>query len=351
MNPVRTDNEWGPLQEVIVGHVDGAVFPSADPILRHTFPPDDWDAIQHFIGIGGMPYASEVIEAARANLADLVRILEGAGVKVRRPDAFDFKAGFQSPLWSAKSGFSASNPRDPFLVVGDQIIETPMADRNRYFETFAYRTLLSEYSRAGARWISAPKPILGDDSFESEYKAPSHGEKPTYVTTEAEPLFDGADFVRCGKDLFGQRSHVTNFAGVDWLRRHLGQDYKVHLIESRCPQAMHIDTTFMPLGPKRVMINPEWVDLERLPPILSDWEILVAPRAVQGRSKGSGVMSSWINMNVLMLNETQVVVEEQQKPMIEALRSWGFDPIPCPFADYYPFFGSFHCATLDIRRG
>jgi glycine amidinotransferase len=36
--------------------------------------------------------------------------------------------------------------------------------------------------------------------------------------------------------------------------------------------------------------------------------------------------------------------------MIRALKDWGFEPIPCPFLNYSPFGGSFHCATLDVRR-
>jgi glycine amidinotransferase len=36
--------------------------------------------------------------------------------------------------------------------------------------------------------------------------------------------------------------------------------------------------------------------------------------------------------------------------MIRALKDWGFEPIPCPFLNYAPLGGAFHCATLDIRR-
>ena len=32
------------------------------------------------------------------------------------------------------------------------------------------------------------------------------------------------------------------------------------------------------------------------------------------------------------------------------LRDWGFEPIPCAFRHAYKFGGSFHCATVDIRR-
>jgi glycine amidinotransferase len=72
---------------------------------------------------------------------------------------------------------------------------------------------------------------------------------------------------------------VTNEAGIRWLRRHLGdRGLRVHLIESLCSQPMHIDTTFVPLAPGKVLVNPDFIDVERLPPILKRWDVLIAPR-------------------------------------------------------------------------
>jgi len=45
-----------------------------------------------------------------------------------------------------------------------------------------------------------------------------------------------------------------------------------------------------------------------------------------------------------------VVVERQDEPMISAMKKWGFTPIPCNFRNFNSFGGSFHCATLDVRR-
>jgi glycine amidinotransferase len=36
--------------------------------------------------------------------------------------------------------------------------------------------------------------------------------------------------------------------------------------------------------------------------------------------------------------------------MIRALKDFGFQPILCNFRNFNTFGGSFHCATLDIRR-
>ena len=47
-------------------------------------------------------------------------------------------------------------PRDFLLVIGDELIEAPMAWRSRFFEYRAYRPLLKQYFRQGANWTTAP---------------------------------------------------------------------------------------------------------------------------------------------------------------------------------------------------
>ena len=60
----------------------------------------------------------------------------------------------------------AAMPRDILIVVGDEIIEAPMAWRSRFFEYRAYRPLLKEYFKRGAKWTTAPKPLLSDDLYD-----------------------------------------------------------------------------------------------------------------------------------------------------------------------------------------
>lgn len=81
-----------------------------------------------------------------------------------------------------------------------------------------------------------------------------------YVTTEFEPVFDAVDFVRCGRDIFVQRSHVTNKSGIEWLRRYLGNEYRIHEVKTKTRQACHIDTTFMPKAPGKLLYNPKFID-------------------------------------------------------------------------------------------
>ncbi len=350
--PVNSYNEWDPLEEIIVGIVDKAMFPSWNVINRVTIPPQAQKFIYQLTERAGTSYPQEIIEAAQKDLEEFVHILEAEGVIVRRPDVLDYALPYRTPDWQISNGFCAANPRDVFLVVGNEIIEAPMADRGRYFEAWAYRSLLKEYFQSGAKWTAAPKPQLLDAQYDWNYQEATPDEEMRYIITEFEPTFDAADFVRCGRDLFVQRSHVTNDLGIMWLQRHLGDNYKIHVVETLCRQPMHIDTTLMPLAPGKVLVNPEFIDPAQLPSCFKNWDILIAPKPMSFFSAKNelGVVSDWMSMNVLMLDEERVVVEKSQESMIRALKGWGFKPILCSFENYYPFAGSFHCATLDVRR-
>jgi glycine amidinotransferase len=145
-----------------------------------------------------------------------------------------------------------------------------------------------------------------------------------------------------------QRSHVTNAIGIEWLRRHLGPAYRIHQIEIRDPHPMHIDATFMPLAPGKLLINAGRV--ARIPDLFHTWEVREAPQPVFRETHPLYMCSRWVSINVLMLDEERVVVERQEEPLLRMFRDWGLKPIPCSFTSFYAFGGSFHCATLDVRR-
>ncbi|GGV12520.1 amidinotransferase [Streptomyces spectabilis] len=349
VSPVCSYTEWDPLEEVVVGRLDGATIPASDPVVACNMPP--WAARLQGLA-AGFKYPGLLVEPAQRELDAFIDLLESLGITVTRPDPVDHKAGFSTPHWSSH-GFCTACPRDSLLVVGDEIIEAPMAWPCRYFESHAYRGLLKDYFRHGARWTAAPRPQLTEDLFEKDFTPPDEGEPLRYITTEFEPVFDAADFVRAGRDLFVTRSNVTNRMGIDWLRRHLGPDFRVHEIESRCRAPMHIDTTFMPLAPGKVLVNPEYVDVDHLPDVLSSWDVLVAPEPDpidENVLKLTSMCGTWLSMNVLMVDEKRVIAERHHTGMLRALEGWGFEPLPCELMHYAPFGGSFHCATLDVRR-
>lgn len=340
-------NEWDPLEEVVVGRVTGAACPEWHVTLKSTTPEPSWEVLR---ALSGLPVPDEVEKAAQEDLDRFIEILGAEGVRVRRPDPIPQTSSITAPDWTTAAGYNLANPRDLLLVVGDHIVEAPGAWRARYHELCAYRTLLLEYFQGGSRWTAAPRPRLRDSLYEEDWTLGAEDAPISYSINESEITFDAADFVRCGRDLFVTRSNVTNGRGVEWVRRHLAPEYAIHEVESRSRQPMHIDTTLMPLCPGKLLINPRYVSPDRLPEVFKSWEVRAAPEPVDTPSLYFNMSSTWLSMNVLMLDERRVVVERSQEPLMRMLRQWGFEPIPCPFSNYYIYGGAFHCATLDVRR-
>jgi len=355
---VESYNEWDPLEEVIVGTVTGAMYPEVSPILAANGEPE-W--LLHY---QGEFVEEEFIEKANEQLENLVALFEDANIKVRRPAPHAHNVEYQTPNWRCRSGWNTANPRDLFLVVGDEVIECASPLRHRYFESQAYHSLMTQYFKQGARWTAAPKAPLRDSLYDHSFllsersendsdadKILQEGETHRYPINESEPVFEAADFVRCGKDLFVTQSIATNALGIEWVRRHLGDRYRVHEIKTRCKATWHIDTTFMPLAPKKALINPQWV--HEVPDALKDWDLRAAPMPSYLQTSPMAhpyFTSQWLSMNVFSIDEKRVCVDAQQVDMIHMLREWGFTPIAIPF-DYVGMFGgSFHCVTLDIKR-
>ncbi|MCA1575873.1 MAG: amidinotransferase [Acidobacteria bacterium] len=343
-SPVSSYNEWDLLEEVIVGVVDGAAFPPYHIAVEAPLPHNQRPVFREN---AGKPFPAEQLALAKQELEEFVHILEGEGVRVRRPAPSDQLQEYGAPGWTS-TGLYDAMPRDVLLVIGEDIIECPLAWRSRHYGTAAFKPLLKEYFKQGARWSSAPGPELKDELYNYDWTEPEENEPARFVITEFEPTFDAADFVRCGRDVIAQKSNVTNQFGIEWLRRHLGDTYRIHVFEFNDSHPMHIDATLLPLAPGKLLINRERVP--EVPQIFRGWEVFEAPNPVIPDEHTLYMTSKWINMNILSLDEQRVMVERQDEPMIAALKEWGFKPIPCNFRNFNTFGGSFHCATLDVRR-
>jgi glycine amidinotransferase len=342
---VSSFNEWDPLEEVIVGDMFKATVPSLEIPVVATMPDDQKS---FFENNSGKPFPGRFVEDASNELDVFSSTLEGIGITVKRPAKVDKQIPYSTPGWSSVGGLYSAMPRDSLLVVGDLIIEAPMAWRCRYFETDAFRPLLKNYFDGGARWIAAPKPQLLDATFNASFDPLTPYSTNRYAVSEFEPTFDAADFIRCGKDIFVQQSHVTNAFGIEWVRRHIGKDYTVHDVEVIDSAPMHIDATLMPLCPGKLMIHPD--RLRKIPKSFKDWEVRVAPQPVQRDGHALYMSSAWLSMNVLMLNPSTVVVESQETRMRRFMEDWGFDVVSVDFGNVIRFGGAFHCVTADIRR-
>jgi len=354
---VWSNNDWNPLEEVIVGVGESACLPEFEPVLKAYLSFDDpfIKEVVSSVGGEGSPYPTEITSEIIQQLDNFVRVLKNEGVTVTRPTPFNLNQPVKTPFFEAKVGFNFGNPRDVLLIIGDEIIEAPMAERSRFFEIYTYRPLIKEYFKKGAKWTTAPKPSMVNDLYNLNYPTSTEErlksiEQNKFITTEFEPCFDAADFLRCGKDIFAQRSCTTNQFGIDWLRRHLGPKYRIHEINFFDDMPHHIDATLVPLRPGLVMQNPDRLcrDKQGLEIFTkSGWQVVNAPKPASDKTL---LMSHWVSMNLLNLDEKRVIVEESEKEMVQFLETLGFKVIQVPFQAVYMVGGSFHCTTCDIRR-
>ena len=334
-------NEWDPLEEVIVGNPLNARFPTADPSTQIAEYPDR--PIDQ-IPVG--PFPQWVIDETEEDLNEFAATLESFGVKVRRPDTWPHDATFSTINWQSQ-GYYNYCPRDVMVVIGDQIIETPNVIRSRSQETYSYRTLLMEYMQSGARWISAPKPMLLDSLFEGVDM-----ERPT--PRNDEPAFDAANILRFGEDLIYLVSATGNEMGGHWLRSILGERYRVHFMKD-VYYGSHIDSTLVALRPGLVLANPSRINDDTLPAILKQWKVLYSP-PMENTDRydpdylSKCIGSDWIDMNAFSIGPNVVVVDRNQPTLIKLLENEGLDVIPLKLRHSKLLGGGPHCVTLDVRR-
>ncbi|MDG4550619.1 MAG: arginine deiminase family protein [Candidatus Contendobacter sp.] len=349
---VSSYDEWSPLEAAIVGTAHGACAPMLDPIIRACVSPRNLPLLERY---GGGPFPPEMLESAERELDGLAEFLRQEGIAVHRPDPIDHCQSFATPEFASR-GLYAAMPRDLLAILGDTVLEASMGWRQRHFEYRAYRGILNRCACEGAGWLCAPKPLKGDDLYRWDYGADSprarnlQAAAGRFVTTEAEPCLDAADMVRCGRDIFIQRSQVTNLAGIRWIRRHLPSEFRLHRLSFDDPNPMHLDSTIMPLRPGLLLVNPTRPCHQKELFRRAGWAMVDAPAPALPDDWPLFLSSPWLSMNLLVLDPGRVIVERQELPTIRLLRSLGFETVELPFRHVYTLGGGFHCATCDLRR-
>ncbi len=352
---VNSWNDFDSLRHVIVGRADFTCIPPTEPATEAKIPEDS-----DMRGLWG-PRPLHTVEAANRQLDTLTQALEAKGVRVDRPTPIQWNQAVTTPDFMTGTMFGCMPPRDVLLTVGKEILSAPMSFRCRYWEYLAYHDLMQRYFDEDPefRWEQAPRPRLTDDAYQVGYFDEITLEERLrrtaaldFVTTEHEPLFDAADVLRIGKDLFCQHGLTTNRRGIEWLKRHY-PDHRVHAVNfPGDPYPIHIDATFVPLRPGLVMNNPKRplpAEQRRIFET-NDWEIIDAAKPANDKPPPLCYSSVWLSMNVLVVNHQTVIVEASEVHQMDQLDKLQFEVIPMPFRDAYPFGGGLHCATADVFR-
>ncbi len=370
-------NEWDPLKRVIVGRPEGTNMTALEPGWRYNKPEGGFP-----LGSYG-PFPQELVDAANKQMDYFVSVLEQRGVKVDRVVVHPcmFNKPVSTPDWTQLNCYGINNPRDVFLCHGKYLIESAASQRSRYYEYLNLRPLFEQYFKEDPElvWFTTPKPRLTDESFVRNYyyyfdNVWTDEEKRQrlynweFQVTEKEPLWDAADAMRLGKDIFIQGSSVTNKSGVDWLKRMFAElGIRVHhiLVDSTPPRNVpgsyhprHIDANLVSLRPGCMMYHthhpvrtPEFWELFKK----NDWQLIPAVETTFSRDDnitlGDFPPGAVIGpMNTFSIDSKTVCVEAHEKEYSEQLDKLGFEVVPIPYEKVIPFGGVLHCTTLDIYR-
>jgi glycine amidinotransferase len=269
------------------------------------------------------------------------------------------------------------------MIHGNYIVEATTCRRTRYWERMNLRPIFERYFKEDSEVVhfAAPIPMLTDESYVRNYyydfdhtwtdeqkKQRLHNWE--FQLSEKEPLWDAADAMRFGKDIFHQGSCVTNKGGMDWLKRMFASlGIRVHhvLFDTPWPPSpdrpdnyhpWHIDVNLVPLRPGLAIYNPDWSP--RTPELWelfkkNDWELIPAARPVHVHKNkvyltGLYEGKSWISMNTFSIDPKTVCVEAHETAYCEQLDKLGFEVVPIPYEKVIPFGGALHCTTLDVYR-
>ncbi len=353
---VNSWNDWDPLKHVIVGKADYSMIPPEEPATSEKVPVDS--AMRGQWG----PRPTETVEKANAQLDGYAKILEQHGITVDRPTPVQWNQQIRTPDFRTDSGMTQMPPRDILLTIGNEIVSSANAFRCRYFEYLAYWPLMNEYFENDPEflWSQAPRPRLTDASFKHNYydEAIALEERLErtanldFVTTEVEPMWDAADVMRMGKDLFIQHGLTTNRKAMEWFKRRY-PDLRVHAVNfPGDPYPIHIDATFVPLRPGLIINNPHRPLPEAQRKIFeaNDWQIVDAAQPAHEEPPPLCYSSVWLSMNCLVLDHKTVAVEASEVHQMEQMDKLGMNVIPVPLRDAYAFGGGMHCATADVYR-
>ena len=333
---VSSNNEWGKLRSIVVGTAINAHFPTKDSIYTSSTAGGGWRETPPPSGM----VPEQIIEETEEDLDLLIHTLDRFAVSVYRPNTVDFTKTVSTTDWET-DGQYAYCPRDTHLVIGDLVIEAPMASRARQHEAILLDSIKRQAIQDGARWISAPRPRLLDSEniFNNEFKL-----------TESEPVFDAANICRLGKDLLYLVSSSGNRIGAQWLQNILGNEYKVHICDMY--NSSHIDSTIVPIAEGTVLLNANRVNEGNVPSVFKGWDkIYIKEEDIIPRDFHEyPYASSWIGINMLAINQNTVIVDEVQTNIINILEKKNFTVAPVPLRHSRTLGGGFHCVTLDLER-
>lgn len=295
---ISSHNEWDPLKSIIVGDASYANWPMHCPDYLKTQEVTFWKETP----IPKGPVKQYIIDEAQEDLQNLSNFLESVGVKVYRPT----KQNFQD-----NDGFYNYCPRDRLLIIGSDVIDTPMTFACRNMEISSYDFLNTEYIQAQGK-------------------------------------FDAANICRLNDDLLYLISTSGDYEGFKWLTDYYSGTKKVYDVSFY--GGFHIDSTIVPVREGLVVLNGKRVTIDTVPEPMKNWDKIWINDMEHKNFIDYPVASNWIGLNFLTVDPKSVVCDPRQENLRRELDRYGVDSHGIDLRHSRTLGGGHHCATLDLVR-
>ena len=315
---IGVNYEWGALKEVVVGIGDGLVMPGFSDKVDFIY---DKQYVETMKKTGGQPAIEVEPDKTRAVIAQingLVKVLEDNGVTVYRPRVLNPTE--HQYMTNIQVGQMQIYARDPMLVIGNNVIETALKVPMRAKEKFPLREIIRKRIKGtNARYVAIPSPD------------PDFPEDGIYI--------EGGDVLLNGKEIYvGHSGKGSSLAGIEWLQKYLGPDYKVHEVKVS-PEFEHLDCIMALLRPGLGLLCRDGLAGE-LPESLKGWDFI---NVTMEEAKRLGA-------NALVLDDKTVIMDTQHKRIIEEVRKRNHKVIEVPYDKVATWGGAFRCSHHPLVR-
>lgn len=235
--PISVHHEWGALEEVIVGiqPPESIVLPRYYDGLRFLTPQSK-ALLERYGGRRLIDIAPERAKRAHEQIEAYAQFLADRGITVHRT----------APLQGAEAEYLTDEgtllfPRDPVVVIADNVIESSLKIRYRRKERYSVRPVVESLLPDRAfTWVSMPPPSPRPDDADTE-----------------SAFLEGGDTLLNGREIYvGVSGCASSAKGADWLQRFLGDAYTVHPIELT-PTTLHLDCVMSLVRPGLGVICPQ----------------------------------------------------------------------------------------------
>jgi N-dimethylarginine dimethylaminohydrolase len=309
-------HEWGTLREAVVG-----ISPAEDFVVFHEesarwMTPEVAEFSRRHAGRRLVDIDPDWARRCERQVDAFAERLAREGVTVHRPQRL---AGVERTFLAPNGEGLQLFPRDPMIVVGNHVIDASLRLICRQRERFGLRqTIQRMVQQRGARWSTAP---LGS---------------PNCVDG---PFLEGGDTLLNGHEIYvGISGCASDLAGADWLQALLGDDYRVIPVALKS-HVLHLDCAMALIQPGLVIHCPQKL-IDGLPMSLRDWDkIEVSPEE-----------ATLLATNGLVLEPGRVIIDADNRRVIDELRKRKIDVIPLPFDGPIQLGGSLRCAHHPLLR-